>query len=118
MHKALQKRLQKQKKLISIAQTYVDSLEQQLGPLSAILTGSVARGDFNLHSDIDVIIISAKLPSNPLERSKLLYSSALPLVEPKGFSPQEFAAFKSRKNPLVLDALRYGIPLGSGATLY
>ena len=41
MHKALQERVQKQKKLISIAQTYVDSLEQQLGPLSAILTGIV-----------------------------------------------------------------------------
>ncbi len=112
MHKVLQKRKEQQKQLVELAKSYAQALNKQLGgPVTAILTGSVARGDFNLHSDIDVLVVSAKLPADPLERSKLLYSVAPPRVEPKGFSPEEFQAFKSKNNPLITDALSYGIPL-------
>jgi hypothetical protein len=111
MQKVLKKRKMQQEQMIELARSYATSLNQQIGPLSAILTGSVARGDFNLHSDIDVLIISEKLPSNPLERSKFLYSIAPPGLEPKGFTPQEFEDYKAKKNPLVLDAISYGIPL-------
>lgn len=111
MHRILKARAEQREKLIASAREYINAISEKLGPLCAILTGSVARGDFNLHSDIDILIISDRLPSSPLERSKLLYRHAPPLLEPKGYLPSEFALLKARRNPLVIDALAYGIPL-------
>ncbi|NLG83824.1 MAG: nucleotidyltransferase [Firmicutes bacterium] len=80
-----------------------------MGPLCAVLIGSVARGDFNLSSDIDVIIVSDRLPTPPLERSRFLYRYILPDIEPKGFLPAEFMRDQARQNSLVLEALSHGI---------
>jgi len=40
--------------------------------VTAVLVDSYARGDFNLWSDVDVLLISDSFPERPLERLKML----------------------------------------------
>lgn len=44
--------------LISALRQYSETLERIFGKTTLILFGSFARGDFNLWSDVDIIIIS------------------------------------------------------------
>ncbi len=61
-------------------------------PNCIILYGSLARGDFNERSDVDVIVISSKLPKNYYKRAELLFNmvETLDPIEPLGFTPDEF----------------------------
>lgn len=111
MHKVLKNRMNQREELIESARKYIETISGKIGPLCAVLIGSVARGDFNLHSDIDILVISDQLPSHPLERSRFLYRYAIPLLDVKGCLPSEVALLKARRNPLILDALAHGIPL-------
>ncbi len=60
--------------------------------MSAILYGSSARGDFKDWSDIDIIIISDNLPKDSMERLDFLYGCSEGLIEPKGFTMDDFKA--------------------------
>jgi len=111
MHKALEARRLKREQYIREAQEYAGEVRDRLGEVCAFLIGSVARGDFNLGSDIDIIVISDALPPNPLERSRFLYELARPLIEPKGYTAQEFRQLLSRKHPTALAILDEGILL-------
>lgn len=111
MKKALEARKLQREEYITLARSYATDLQQELGPLSAVLIGSVARGDFNLGSDLDVLIISDNLPANPLKRSRLLYSMVKPMIEPKGYTKAEFNTLLYKKNPLVVAVAKEGIVL-------
>lgn len=111
MRKALAAKDRLRSKHIEQAREYVRLLEQKAGPVSAAIIGSVARGDFNAASDIDVLVVSDLLPESPLRRSELLYSVAIPLVEPKGFTTDEFLQLADKKNPLISDLAAHGIIL-------
>ena len=77
---------------MEMAQAYAERLRERLGKVTAIVYGSVARGDFNLGSDVDILIVSEGLPLHPLERMEVLYSCHEPPLEPKGYTPAEFHA--------------------------
>jgi len=47
---------------------------RELNPECIILYGSFSRGDFNERSDVDIIVISSKLPKTYLERAEKLFS--------------------------------------------
>ena len=111
MQKALEVRALKREQYIYEAQGYTNAVRDHLGPVCAFLIGSVARGDFNLGSDIDVIIISDTLPADPLEGSRLLYGFGSPLVEPKGYTLREFRHLLGRRHPTALAVLEEGILL-------
>lgn len=111
MQKALEARRRQREEYIATARSYVLDLQKNLGPLSAVLIGSVARGDFNLWSDLDVLIISDNIPAEPLKRSRLLYSVARPLVEPKGYTRAEFEMLLRKKNPSAVAAAKEGVVL-------
>ena len=68
--------------------------------MEAYVIGSVARGDFNDASDIDVVIIARNLPKNPLERMKLLYENIPALVE-KHIQNKNFQNFFKKEIPLL-----------------
>lgn len=75
MYKALEERRKERAKAIEIASRYVERLREGIGPLTAVLHGSFARGDFNQSSDIDVLIISDVFHANPIKRIDLLFAS-------------------------------------------
>jgi len=109
MIKALRERARERERAIHLAAQYAQRLAEVLGPLTGILYGSFAHGDFNLGSDIDMIIISDALPNHPLERMDLLYRYVEGEIEPKGYIREEFMKMLQRGNPFATDALRNGV---------
>jgi len=73
---------------------------------SVVLIGSYARGDFNLWSDVDVLLI-ADLHGNPLERLKSI--DAPPGFEVIPLTLEEFEKLLSKRNPLAVDTIVHGI---------
>lgn len=71
------------------ARAYAARLRQDFPDARVFLYGSVARGDFNLHSDIDLLIVAA-LPEHPLERAEVLYCYVRGREEPKGLTVKEY----------------------------
>ncbi len=72
------------------------------------LIGSYARGDFNLWSDVDVIIIG-DFHGNPVQRLKNL--DFPPGYEIIPLTLNEIITMKRKNNKLVIDALKEGILL-------
>jgi predicted nucleotidyltransferase len=96
MLKIIEGRKKEQKKRFDIACLYVQRLASHIGALTAILYGSSVKGDFKDWSDIDIIIISDRLPSDPMERLDVLYEPTEGLIEPKGFTRDEFKAIQNK----------------------
>ena len=111
MHKALAARKKQRQAGIHLAKQYTRRLKSILGSLCAVLCGSFARGDFNLGSDVDVLIISDSLPPHPLARMKFLYRYVEGEIEPKGYRREEFSRMLSSNNPIAVDAFKNGIVL-------
>jgi predicted nucleotidyltransferase len=108
MYKALKRREKEREEAIQIASDYAQRLEKAIGSLTGVLYGSFARGDFNLGSDIDVLIISNSLPEGFFKRIELLYHYVQGMIEPKGYTQTEFLNMLHSNNPLAIDALKNG----------
>ena len=109
MLKVLEKRRRQRETFLNMARTYAGELRVRLGQLTAIVYGSVSRGDFNLGSDVDVLIISEGLPHHPLERMEVLYSCHAPPLEPKGYTHTEFRTLLVKRNAAFAEILKDGI---------
>jgi predicted nucleotidyltransferase len=79
--------------------------------VAAAVAGSVARGDFNLWSDIDLVVVAHGLPARAPERAGLLLEDAPARVQPVGYSPEEFALAVRRGDRLACEALERGVIL-------
>ncbi|NJE26388.1 nucleotidyltransferase domain-containing protein [Thermococcus sp. MV5] len=94
---------------------YIKVIKKQLNPKLIILHGSIAKGTFGVGSDVDLLVISDKLPKNFNERLKLLYeldNTRAPL-DIKGYTSEELKNMILKGHPLILDALEDGIVLYS-----
>jgi hypothetical protein len=56
--------------------------------VGAAVVGSVARGEFNVWSDVDVVVIGEELPPRIPDRAALLGKDVPAGVEPIGFTPR------------------------------
>jgi predicted nucleotidyltransferase len=109
MLKALEKKQRQREEFLEIGRTYAEKLRGRLGKLTAIVYGSVSRGDFNLGSDVDILIISEGLPHHPLERMEVLYSCHEPPLEPKGYTHTEFQTLLAKHSSVLAEVLRNSI---------
>ncbi len=109
MHKAVAARYAEQEQLIARARNYVARLSKRLDVLAAVVAGSVARGDFNVWSDIDVVVVAEDLPERAVDRIGLLLEDSPGRVQPFGYTPEELAAEHRRGNVLVRSALSEGV---------
>jgi predicted nucleotidyltransferase len=103
--------------LLAVARAYVDDLARRVPVLGAAVVGSVARGDFNVWSDIDVLVVVERLPDRLPERLELLCAGAPGRVQPAGFTPAELARARRRANPLVREMDEIGVVLRGEAAL-
>jgi predicted nucleotidyltransferase len=71
----------------------------------------VARGDFNVWSDVDVLVAAANLPSRAPERAGLLMAVAPSGVQVVGFEPSEFDEAFRRIDPMTREAVTVGVVL-------
>ena len=56
-----------------------DLRARRLEVVRVFCTGSAARGDYGVGSDIDVVVIVARAPDSPVERRRLYEPEALPV---------------------------------------
>ena len=101
----LEERRRLRERVIEQARRWVEGLPFKA---TAILVGSYARGDFNLWSDVDVLLI-AEFRGGPLERLE-------GLDVPPGFQVipltlEEFERLARRRDPLAVEALTVGVVL-------
>lgn len=109
----VKRRERKRIEVIETAKRWASNLNFKV---SAILIGSYARGDFNLWSDVDVLLISDIFKGNPIERLRRI-------DQPPGFQViplniEEFKTLYYKKDTLVEEALRYGVVLRDDLELY
>ena len=92
----------------NILAEYSKIVFSKLGKFTGVLYGSMARGDNNVWSDIDFLVISDNLPENPLQRLEFLYSLTEKSIEVKGYTRNEFLKMIEKRNPIALDSLMEG----------
>lgn len=111
MAEALDDRRRERARLIDQARGYVERLSGRISLVGAAVVGSVARGDFNVWSDVDVVVIGEDLPPRIPDRASLLGEDAPAGVEPIGFTPDEFREAVSRGDPHAREAMGPGVIL-------
>ncbi len=103
--------------LVDRARAYTAELDPALGARAAVVFGSVARGDFNLWSDIDVLIVAERLPDRAIARLEAL-GAPPPRVQALAWTPAEWRRQLARGNPIAVEADGRGVwLLGSAAEL-
>jgi predicted nucleotidyltransferase len=111
MTDALAERAHERERLLELARGYVERLSDRLPVLAAAVVGSVARGDFNVWSDVDVLVVAERLPERAPDRGLLLAADVSGGVQPVGFTPAELVAALARGNPLAEEAVTSGVVL-------
>lgn len=109
MNTAMEIRKEKRNNLIYEATCFAGNISKVLKPMCAVVIGSVARGDFNDASDVDVVLISDKMPDVYKKRFELLYDYVFDAIEPKGYKIEEFISIYKKKNPIAVEAVEQGI---------
>lgn len=95
--------------MIARARAYVATLEGHLDIVGAGVIGSVARGDFNVWSDIDLLVIAVALPVRYLDRASLLAMAPAPGIQAVAFTPEELVAALAKRDPRVVELRRDGV---------
>ena len=98
-------------RLIALAREYADALSQTLPLTAAVVGGSVARGDFNVWSDVDVLVVSDALPERLAERAHVLGAAPPARVEPHGYTVAEYRRAITRRDRLACEAAAHGVPV-------
>ncbi len=101
----VERRLRRWREVVERARELARSLD---GPVSAILVGSYARGDFNRWSDVDVLLIG-RFEGRPPERLNRI--SAPPGFEVIPLTPEEAVRAAEKGNPLLIEAVEQGVVL-------
>ena len=108
LEEALKRREEERRKVIEEAQKFANKLREVLGKVTVILYGSYARGDFNVWSDVDVIVISEKFRSvKPLSRYDMILELIPPKFEVKLWTLEE--AKEQLSKPWWREALKHKI---------
>ena len=115
MHEVVARRVREREERIDIARRYAAELSRRLAVQRIAVAGSVARGDFNVWSDIDVVIVAEELPARAADRAALLLEGAPAWLQPIGFTPGEYRRELARGNPLVVEADEIGVGVWDGA---
>lgn len=111
MQEVLELRRKQQLERIEVARRFVKKLRADIGPLTAWVYGSVAKGTFKSWSDVDVFIVAENLPEHPLQRLDLLYQHTTEGIEPKAWTKSEFLSRLEKRDKQLLAMLEKRILL-------
>ena len=108
----IEKRRRLREEIIGKARKWAENLPAKI---TAILIGSYARGDFNLWSDIDILLIS-DLKGNPIERLREIdYPPGFQVIP---LTPKEFQRLIEKGERLMVEAKRHGVVLRDDYELF
>jgi hypothetical protein len=111
----LRRRSLERRSLIDVARGFVAQLPSGLRLRAAVVFGSVARGDFNVWSDIDLLIVADNVKGSVLERLDAL-GDRPGRVQPIIWTAAEWQQQHARRNPIVREAIDAGVWLSGSAT--
>lgn len=103
MEDVIRKREIVRKKVIKFVEKWAKKLRF---PATVVLIGSYARGDFNLWSDVDVMLIS-DFSEPPV--SRLMKIDSPPGFQIIALTLNEFKRLAERKEPLIIEAYKNGV---------
>jgi predicted nucleotidyltransferase len=106
----LERRRGERDERLARAREHVERLNSRMPVIGAAVAGSVSRGDFNLWSDIDVVVVSDELPAPGPARSAAL-GDAAPGLELHCYTTVEFARALERGDRLAREAVESGVVL-------
>ena len=107
-HPVITRRRAEQEALVQLAARYVDDVPEAAGMLAAAVFGSVARGDFNVWSDVDLVVVARDLPERVFDRYDVL-GDPPPRVQVVPWTPDEWRAQAARRNPIAIEAIERGV---------
>ena len=94
--------------LLRRAERFATSLQADRAVSALVVYGSVARGDFNLWSDVDVLVVTEDLPERLLDRLDLM--AARPArVQAIAWTPSEWRKRLHRGDPIATEAAASGV---------
>lgn len=99
-------------------EAYLKSLSNNVSPSFVVLYGSMARGDFGVGSDVDILVVAEDFPAKLDDRLQLLFNinpTTAPL-EPIGYTPKEFEELLRKRHATALFAMEEGILLHDDGT--
>lgn len=108
-HPVVQRRRRERAERIGVARRWARKLADQRAVHAVVVVGSVARGDFNKWSDLDVLVVAEDLPDSGRERLALLHDGAPPGLQPVGWTPAELAQRRRRRDPIAREADAVGV---------
>lgn len=107
-HAVLERRRTQREALIRRAESFVIEIERKHRLRAAVVFGSVARGDFNLWSDVDLLLILEEIEGTPIRRAEAL-GPRPPLVQPIVWTVDEWHRQTARRNPIATEAAHGGV---------
>lgn len=106
---AVHRRRKEREELLAWARSYADGLPDDLAVVGAAVVGSVARGDFNLWSDVDVLVVAIEVPD------RLEAAAPWPAwLQPVVWKPDEWHHRLSRDDPMAAEAVHAGVWVRGG----
>lgn len=109
-HPVLRRRRAERAGLLDTARSWVRELRGDMSIQEAVVFGSVARGDFNRWSDIDLLLVSDDFEGPLLRRVERL-GDRPPRVQPVCWTTEEWRAQVDRGNPIAIEAKEVGVRL-------
>jgi predicted nucleotidyltransferase len=114
---ALAERARAREALIGKARAFVEEVARSGDLVAAVVYGSVARGDFNVWSDVDLLLVLERLPEKAHERLAR-FSDRVPAgVQVVAWTPDELADALRAKNPIACEAVTAGVVLHGSDTV-
>lgn len=111
----LERRRTEQRALVERAERFAGALDASLHLSAVVVFGSVARGDFNLWSDVDVLVVVAQADDRTVERVRSC-GRDVGLVSPVVWTPDQLRAQLAKRDPIAVESVERGIWLVGAAS--
>ncbi len=102
----IERRKRELRERIELAREFLRSIYEYLRPMTAIIIGSTARGDFNQWSDVDLVLVSDRFPKNPIDRFRMVELKILPGIEPIPLRTADLMKLVEKRSPVVEDMVK------------
>ena len=104
----LERRRAERDRLLARAREHVEGLARRMPVAGAAVVGSVARGDFNVWSDVDLLLVFRSPAAKSPARLAALVAIAPPGIQIVAWSTDEFVQACRAGNPIAREALAVG----------
>ena len=104
---ALAERRRTREEWIEKARAFAEELARGGDLVAAVVYGSVARGDFNVWSDIDLLLVTRSVPAIDVPAG----------IQIVAWTPDDFVKALRAANPIAREALAVGVPVHGAEVL-